>query len=69
MYTGLLDLQALLGIILYVYPGTYTRMALAGFGAARANPVVRFFLVERVLMMLLAAAVIHVSWILAKIPG
>jgi hypothetical protein len=66
VFTGLLDLQVLLGIILYIYPGTYTRMAFAGFGAAMANPTVRFFSVEHIAVMLIAAIVAHVGWALAK---
>jgi len=60
-FTIAMDLQVLLGIILYFFkfPGM-------NIGAAMADPVQRFFAVEHVSLMLVAVIVAHVARSMAK---
>ena len=60
-YTSLLDLQVLLGIILYFFLSPTTKIALQNFGGAIGDPVMRFFAVEHVIGMLVAVVVAHVG--------
>ncbi|HSV85918.1 MAG TPA: hypothetical protein VLH85_05045 [Levilinea sp.] len=61
IYTIVLDVQLLLGIILYIYPGIYTHMMLSDPGAAMGNPLVRFYAVEHATVMLLAVVLAHIA--------
>jgi hypothetical protein len=60
-YTMLLDVQVLVGIILYFFLSPTTKIALQNFGGAMGNPVIRFFAVEHGLGMLVAVVVAHVG--------
>lgn len=60
-YTVLLDLQVLVGLALYFFPGTFTRIAFNDIGSAMQNAVVRFFAFEHVSLALLAVIVAHVG--------
>ncbi len=61
VYTIVLDLQVLFGIILYIYPGTYTFAAFGDMGTAMQNAVVRFYAVEHIFLMLVAVAIAHIG--------
>lgn len=56
-----LDVQVLVGLILYFVVSPITRSALADFGAAMSNPDIRFFAVEHILMMVVAVILSHVG--------
>lgn len=56
-----LDVQLLLGLLLYFVLSPLTKNALADFGGAMSNSDVRFFLVEHSLMMVVAVIVAHVG--------
>jgi hypothetical protein len=56
-----LDLQVLIGLILYVAVSPLTRAAFQDFGAAMGNSVLRFFAVEHIFGMLVASALVHVG--------
>src|SRR5262245_66508414 len=49
-----MDVQMLLGLMLYAYLSPTTEAILKDFGAAMSDPVARFWAVEHLTMMLLA---------------
>ena len=61
-----LDLQVLLGLVLYGALSPFTAQAMQDFGAAMRNPSLRFWAVEHFTLMLLAAIVVHVGRVLAR---
>jgi phosphate/sulfate permease len=61
VFVGVLDLQFLLGIILYLFLSPITRVAFGDFGAAMANSVLRFWAVEHVFGMVAALALAHIG--------
>ncbi len=61
-----LDLQFLLGILLYLFISPITTAMFSDFGAAMRDPVARFWAVEHITMMLLAVVVAHVGRVLAR---
>ena len=65
LYTMLLDIQALLGIILYVFLSPTTTAFLTG-QTGMSNPLARYFGVEHVFLMVIALVVAHVGRSLAK---
>lgn len=65
-YSVSLDIQLLLGLILYIGLSPLTRSAFSDFGAALSNTGLRFFVFEHVLMMVLAVIFAHVGVATAK---
>jgi hypothetical protein len=61
-----LDLQMLIGLVLYGFLSPYTAAAMRDFGAAMRDPVLRFWAVEHLAMMLLAVVLVHVGRVLAR---
>jgi hypothetical protein len=61
-----LDLQMLLGLLLYLVLSPFTTEAMRDFGAAMQNPQLRFFAVEHVTMMFGAVILAHVGRVLAR---
>ena len=61
-----LDVQMLLGLLLYGLLSPYMAAALKDFGAAMREPVLRFWAVEHLTMMLAAVIVAHVGKVLAR---
>jgi hypothetical protein len=66
IYVSAVDLNVLLGLILYLFLSPLTRQAFADFGAAMGNPTLRFFAVEHIFTMLVALALAHVGRSLSK---
>ncbi|MEL7588264.1 MAG: hypothetical protein AAGU19_16260 [Prolixibacteraceae bacterium] len=66
VFTGLIDLQFLTGIVLYFFVSPITKTAFQDFGAAMKNADLRFYAVEHALMMLIAVVLIHVGWSRSK---
>lgn len=66
IFTALIDLQFLTGIVLYFFISPITKTAFQDFGAAMKNADLRFYAVEHALMMLIAAALIHIGWSRSK---
>lgn len=60
-FTILLDVQLLLGLLLYFVLSPVTGAALADFGGAMGNPQLRFFAVEHVFGMVIALALAHIG--------
>jgi len=61
-----LDVQLLLGVLLYVALSPFTAEAMRDFGAAMRNPGLRFFAVEHVTLMLVAVVLAHAGRVLAR---
>jgi heme A synthase len=61
-----LDLQMLLGLLLYLVLSPFTAEAMRDFGAAMKNPGLRFFAVEHASMMFAAVVLAHVGRVLAR---
>ena len=60
-FTILLDVQILLGLLLYFALSPFTRNALADFGAAMGSPQLRFWAVEHVFGMVIGTALAHIG--------
>ncbi|MBK6325288.1 MAG: hypothetical protein IPF56_04990 [Chloroflexi bacterium] len=65
-FTMSMDIQILLGLLLYVVFSPITTAAFSDFGAAMANPDTRFWLVEHIFTMIVALAFAHVGRSLSK---
>jgi hypothetical protein len=61
-----LDVQLLLGLVLYFALSPITQAALQDFGAAMRNDVARFFALEHFLYMVLAVVFAHVGSVTAR---
>ena len=61
-----LDVQLLLGVLLYGMYSPYTTAAMKDFGGAMRDPVLRFWAVEHLTLMLSAVIVAHVGKVLAR---
>ena len=57
----LLDMQILLGLLLYFVLSPFTKEAMSNFGEAMGNSQLRFFAVEHVFGMLIGTALAHVG--------
>jgi len=55
-----MDINVLLGLLLYLVFSPMTKAAFTDFGAAMKNPDLRFWAVEHITVMLVALALIHV---------
>jgi hypothetical protein len=66
IFVGLLDLQFLIGLLLYFVLSPTTAAIRADFGAAMRDPVARFWAVEHITMMFAAVAVAHIGRVLAR---
>jgi len=56
-----MDLQFVVGLVLYVAVSPTTRVAFADFGGAMGNAMLRFWAVEHLVGMLIAAALVHIG--------
>jgi Na+-driven multidrug efflux pump len=61
-----IDIQLLVGIILYIFLSPITRTAFQDFGTAMTIPDIRFFAVEHILLMILAVILVHVGTVVSK---
>lgn len=61
LFLALLDVQVLLGLLLYFALSPFSQAALANLGAAMKDPTLRFFGVEHIATMLLAVIIAHVG--------
>ena len=61
VFVGTLDLQLLIGLVLYFGLSPITRAAIQDFGAAMGNSMLRFWAVEHILGMVIAVALAHVG--------
>lgn len=61
LFIAVLDLQFLLGLLLYVFLSPTVRTAFLDFGAAMKDPMLRFFAVEHALGMIVALTLAHIG--------
>jgi hypothetical protein len=61
-----LDLQMVLGLLLYAFLSPNTTAIFSDFGAAMRDPVARFWAVEHIAMMVAAVALGHIGRVLAR---
>ncbi len=61
-----IDIQLLLGLLLYFVLSPITTGALRDFGAAMKNSVVRYYSVEHIFIMLIALIVAHIGSVMIK---
>lgn len=61
IFTISMDIQVLLGLILFFVLSPITRAALSDLGAAMANETMRFFLAEHFPLMIIAVVVAHIG--------
>lgn len=61
IFTIVFDLQVLVGLLLYVWLSPLTTGAFRNMGDAMANPQVRFFVAEHILLMVVAAVLVHIG--------
>lgn len=57
----LMDIQAIIGFVLYLFVSPTTKAAFSNFGAAMRNSELRFYAVEHLLIMLIAVVLVHVG--------
>jgi hypothetical protein len=56
-----LDIQMLLGLILYVFLSPVTHSGFADMGLTMRDPILRFFVVEHITGMIVAVALTHIG--------
>ncbi len=61
-----IDIQFLLGLLLYFFFSPITTAALRNFGAAMSNPAARFFALVHVLYMVVAIILVHMGSAMAR---
>jgi uncharacterized membrane protein YozB (DUF420 family) len=66
LFLAVLDVQFLLGLLLYFKLSPYSQAALANMGAAMKEPTLRFFGVEHITTMLVAVIVAHLGRVRSK---
>jgi len=66
LFVMAMDLQVLLGLILYLALSPITSSALRDFGAAMSNEVTRYWAVEHVLFMVLGFIIAHVGLVMTR---
>ncbi len=66
LYTISVDIQVLLGLILYLFLSPITRSALRDFGAAMSDTNARFWSVEHIAIMLAVVVLVHVGRVLSR---
>ncbi|WP_167615753.1 cytochrome B [Maribellus sediminis] len=59
--TILMDIQFLIGLVLYLFLSPMTKAAFNDFGAAMKNDTLRFYVVEHILIMVIALALVHIG--------
>ena len=61
LLTIFIDVQFLVGIILYAFTSPITKAAFNDFGATMKNADLRFYAVEHILMMIIGVVLVHVG--------
>jgi ABC-type dipeptide/oligopeptide/nickel transport system permease component len=59
--TIFMDIQFLVGIILYAFVSPLTKAAFSDFGTAMKNSALRFYAVEHILLMIIALVLVHIG--------
>ena len=66
VFTSLMDLQLLVGLLLYFVYSPITEAAFQDFGAAMQNSDLRFYAVEHSFIMLIAVVLVHIGRVRTK---
>jgi hypothetical protein len=66
MFASMVDIQLLLGLVLYFFVSPITTAALRDFAGAMLNAGTRFFTVEHSLIMLIGLVMVHVGRAFSK---
>jgi hypothetical protein len=61
LLTVFMDLQFLVGLVLYAFVSPITKATFNDFGAAMKNADLRFYAVEHILMMIIALVLVHIG--------
>lgn len=61
IFTIVFDLQVLVGVLLYVWLSPLTTGAFRNMGDAMGNPQIRFFVAEHIVLMVVAAVLVHIG--------
>ena len=61
VFTSLMDLQLLIGLVIYFFLSPVTKLVFSDFGAAMKDSGLRFYAVEHISMMIIAVALVHVG--------
>jgi hypothetical protein len=61
LFVIVLDVQFLLGVLLYAFFSPLTRKAFQDMGAAMSDPPVRYFVADHVAVMLIAIVAAHIA--------
>ncbi len=61
LLTIFMDIQFLVGLILYAFVSPVTKAAFSDFGAAMKNADLRFYAVEHILLMVIALVLVHIG--------
>lgn len=61
LLTIFMDIQFLVGLILYAFVSPIMKVAFNDFGAAMKNADIRFYAVEHILMMVIALVLVHIG--------
>ncbi len=56
-----MDIQFVVGLVLYAFVSPLTKAAFNDFGAAMKNADLRFYAVEHILMMVIALVLVHIG--------
>ena len=65
-FVTIVDIQLLLGLLLYLALSPFTTAALRDFGAAMRNANLRFWAVEHAAAMIVAVVLVHVGRVLGR---
>lgn len=65
-FTGVLDVQFLIGLLLFAVFSPLTRQGFSDFSGAMRDAPVRYFLLEHPLIMLIAIAAAHIGAVLVR---
>jgi uncharacterized protein YacL len=60
-FVRMLDLQMLIGLVIYIFLSPFIREAFGDFGAAMRNPPLRFLAVEHITGMIVAIVLVHIG--------
>ena len=65
-FTSSIDVQLLVGLVLYIFLSPLTTSAFRDFGSVMSNDGLRFFAVEHAVIMLLAVVFAHLGGVYSK---
>lgn len=65
-FTGVMDIQVLIGIVYYAFFSPIVKFGFQNFGEAMKDSAIRQYLVEHSLGMILAAVLVHIGTAAAK---